>query len=79
MLITGTRFPETVVVEQGRTLHRDNQDLFRHTFTVPETGLDVDLPASTAACALVHLAPGTYEVICDIPGHERMTSILEEC
>ena len=77
VLITGSRFPETVVVEQGQTLHLDNQDLFRHTFPVPDSARDVDLPASTAARAVVDLAPGTYDVICDIPGHEHMTSILE--
>ena len=77
VVITGSRFPEVVVVEQGQTLHLDNQDLFRHTFTVAHASLDVDLPATTATRAGVHLAPGSYDVICDIPGHEHMTSILE--
>jgi plastocyanin len=77
VVITGSQFPDTVVVEQGQTLHLDNQDLFRHTFTVSGTALDVDLPATTAARATVELPFGSYDVICDIPGHEHMTALLE--
>lgn len=77
VVISGSQFPATVVVEQGQTLHIDNQDLFRHTFTVPDSALDVDLPPSTAARAGVDLPPGSYAVICDIPGHEHMTAVLE--
>ncbi|TVR22402.1 MAG: hypothetical protein EA387_08810 [Nitriliruptor sp.] len=75
--IAGSQFPEVVAVEQGQTLHLDNQDVFRHTFTVPDTELDVDLPATTAARAVVDLPPGSYDVICDIAGHEHMTAVLE--
>ena len=77
VIIAGSQFPEVVPVERGQTLHLDNQDLFRHTFTVPDADLDVELPASTAARTVVDLPPGSYAVICDIPGHEHMTSILE--
>jgi plastocyanin len=77
VVIAGSKFPDAVVVEEGQTLHLDNQDLFRHTFTVPDSDLDVDLPATTAARTVVNLPPGSYAVICDIPGHEHMTSILE--
>jgi plastocyanin len=75
--ITGSQFPATIVVERGQTLHIDNQDLFRHTFTAPATELDVDLPASTAARATVDLPAGSYDVICDVAGHEHMTAHLE--
>lgn len=74
--ITGSQFPDTVTVDAGQTLHLDNQDLSRHTFTVADTDLDIDLPAGTAARATVDLPTGTYTVICDIPGHEHMTSQL---
>ncbi len=76
-VVAGSRFPDEVVVEQDQMLHIDNRDVFRHTFTVPDTPLDVDLPAGIAARATVDLPPGSYDVICDIPGHEHMTSILE--
>ncbi len=77
VVVAGSQFPAAIVVEQGQTLHLDNQDVFRHTFTVPDTTLDVDLPATTAARAIVDLPPGSYDVICDIPGHEHMTAVLE--
>lgn len=77
VVVAGSQFPAAIVVEQGQTLHLDNQDVFRHTFTVPDTTLDVDLPATTTARAIVDLPPGSYDVICDIPGHEHMTAVLE--
>ena len=77
VVVAGSQFPAAIVVEQGQTLHLDNQDVFRHTFTVPDTTFDVDLPATTTARAIVDLPPGSYDVICDIPGHEHMTAVLE--
>ena len=50
--------------------------MFRHTFTVRDRDLDVDLPASTAARLTVELSPGRYEGICDTSGHEQMTAAL---
>jgi plastocyanin len=76
VVVAGSQFPPTVTVEQGRTLRLDNQDVFRHTFTVPDTDLDVGLPATTAVRTTVDLPPGSYDVICDIAGHEHMTAVL---
>lgn len=76
VVVAASQFPPTVTVEPGQTLHLDNQDVFRHTFTVPDTDLDVDLPATTAVRATVDLPPGSYDVICDIAGHEHMTAVL---
>ncbi len=76
VVVAGSQFPPTVTIEPGQTLHLDNQDVFRHTFTVPDTDLDVDLPATTAVRAAVDLPPGSYDVICDIAGHEHMTAVL---
>jgi plastocyanin len=69
-------FPATLTVQSGGAIHLDNRDRFRHTYTVPGTSLDVELPATTAVRFTVDLAPGTYDVICDIPGHEFMSAQL---
>jgi plastocyanin len=76
VVVAGSQFPPIVTVEEGQTLHLDNQDVFRHTFAVSDTDLDVDLPATTAVRVSVELPPGSYEVICDLAGHEHMTAVL---
>lgn len=70
-------FPEAIEVDGGTVLFVDNQDPVRHTFTVEGTRLDVELPARQGARVPIDLAPGTYAVICDVPGHEFMTARLE--
>ena len=48
-----------------------NKDLFWHTFTVNELNQSVSVPTGgTKRLALKDLAPGTYEFVCAIPGHE---------
>ena len=74
--LTDAAFPASLTVPSGGAVHLDNRDRFRHTYTVPGTSLDVELPATTAVRFTVDLAPGTYEVICDIPGHEFMATQL---
>jgi uncharacterized cupredoxin-like copper-binding protein len=54
----------------------DNRDFFRHTFTVEETSIDVELPARQGARVPVDLPAGTYAVVCPVPGHEFMASTL---
>jgi uncharacterized cupredoxin-like copper-binding protein len=54
----------------------DNSHIFRHSFTVEETDIDVELPALQAVRVPIDLAAGTYTVICDVPGHEEMTGVL---
>ena len=75
--ITEHDFPDHTVVDAGDTLFVDNQEPFRHTYTVEGTDLDVVIPASQGVRIPVDIAPGTYEVICDIPGHEEMRGTLE--
>ena len=75
--VAASRFPEIVTVVSGGSLYLDNTDLFRHTFTVPDTDLDAELPAGVAVRVAIDLAPGRYPVICDVPGHELMTATLE--
>ncbi len=74
--LTDAAFPASLTVPPGGAIHLENRDRFRHTYTVLGTSLDVELPATTAVRFTVDLAPGTYEVICDIPGHEFMSAQL---
>lgn len=69
-------FAERIEVAAGDTVFVDNQEPFRHTFTVAGTAIDVDVPADQGVRIPIDLAPGTYEVICDIPGHEAMVTTL---
>lgn len=70
-------FPAGLTVDQGQTVFLDNRDPYRHTFTVEGTALDVALPGGVARRATVDLAPGTYTVVCTVPGHESMQTTLE--
>jgi plastocyanin len=74
--ITATEFPEILTVQQGDVLYVDNQHMFRHTFTVEGTDIDVALPALQGIRVPIDLPPGTYELICDVPGHDAMTGQL---
>jgi plastocyanin len=67
---------DDVEASPGDTLFVDNQTPFRHTYTVEGTSLDVDLPSGQGARAVIDLPPGSYDVICDVPGHEEMTGTL---
>ncbi len=56
----------------------DNRDLSQHELAVPDLGIDVPLPAFKARrIDLGDVQPGTYQIICTIPGHESMTATLE--
>jgi plastocyanin len=70
-------FPEVIEVAAGSTLFVDNRDLFRHTFTVEEVDLDVELPATQGVRVPIDVAPGSYEVTCAVPGHEFMDATLQ--
>lgn len=55
----------------------DNRDGIRHTFTVPDLGIDLDVPAlKSRRLDLQAPMPGTYQLICEVPGHESMTGTL---
>lgn len=65
--------PTRIVVPPGDTgFWLDNQDGIRHTFTIAGTGHVLDAPASTSQRADFDLPPGSYEVFCEVPGHENM-------
>jgi plastocyanin len=69
--------PGEIVLAAGDTgIWVDNADPFAHTFTIAGTDVDLRVPARTGQRVDVGLAPGTYSVICAIPGHESMTATL---
>lgn len=68
--------PEEVLVDAGGSLHVSNHSATRHTFTVRELGIDVELPANTARRIEVAGAPGSYPLLCAVPGHEAMTATV---
>ena len=54
----------------------ENKDPFRHTFAIEALGIEVELPASTNRRVEVSAAPGAYEFICTVGGHEDMKGVL---
>lgn len=69
--------PEAIVFASGSSgVWVENQDPVPHTLTVEELGIDVEIPAFTARRVDVDAPPGTYRVICSIPGHEAMAATL---
>jgi plastocyanin len=71
------RFPEAVTVSVGDTLYLENRDRFRHSFTVEDADLDVMLAPGTSRRAGIAIPPGSYDVVCTLPGHEGMVATLE--
>jgi plastocyanin len=74
--LVGSAFPDPVELDAGSVAFVDNVDVLHHTFTVVGTQIDVQVPARQARRVPVDLAPGTYELVCTISGHEAMTSTL---
>lgn len=75
--VARSEFPQRITAAAGSTLFVDNEDLFRHTFTVEGTDLDVELPATHGVRVGIELEPGSYAVLCTVPGHEAMQTTLE--
>jgi plastocyanin len=53
-----------------------NQDPGRHTFTIEALDVDVELPANTSRRIELTAPPGTYTIMCAVPGLESMTATL---
>ncbi len=69
--------PEDIVINSSATgIWIDNKDGVRHTFVIPELGIDVEVPGLKSSRVDIEAAPGTYEIICDVPGHQNMTATL---
>jgi plastocyanin len=71
--------PTDLVAAQGEvTVEMTNRDLFWHTFTIDELGVDLLVPVGGERTVTFQVEPGIYEFICRIPGHPEagMTGIL---
>ncbi len=75
--VADASFPTSIEAGAGDALFVDNQDLFRHTFTIEGTDVDVELPATAGVRVPLDLEPGIYEVACQVPGHDFMSTTLE--
>jgi plastocyanin len=51
------------------TVSLENKDLFWHTFTIEELGVDLRVPVGAELAVTFEAAPGAYQFICAIPGH----------
>src|SRR5207248_9880356 len=71
---TNARFSTTTLTGDHGTVTVDfiNNDLFWHTFTVTDLGVDIRLPVKGNQRASFNAAPGTYEFFCPIPGHKSI-------
>jgi hypothetical protein len=56
----------------------DNRDFAQHELAVTELGIDIPVPSlKSRRIDLGDVEPGTYQIICTIPGHEAMKATLE--
>lgn len=51
------------------TVELSNRDLFWHTFTIDELGVDLLVPVHGQRSESFAAPPGTYRFVCRIPGH----------
>jgi manganese oxidase len=73
--------PATITVPEGGSLHVQNDGSAAHNLAIVDQGLQTpDIPAGgSEELDVSSLAAGTYEVLCQIPGHadSGMTGTLE--
>jgi len=68
--------PGEISVAVGRGVWIDNRDGIRHTFTIENTDIDLEIAALKSNRIDLDLAPGSYHIVCTVPGHESMTGML---
>ena len=71
--------PTEIMIQAGQpaTVVVKNMDLGVHTFTVHELGInEVLIGGSEKLIAIAASNPGSYEFVCEIPGHEAMKGTL---
>ena len=77
LIAEGVEYPEVLDASAGLVgFHVANKDRVRHTFVIEGTNVSLEVPASTERRVEVELAAGEYQFMCDVPGHERMESVL---
>lgn len=54
------------------TVSLENHDLFWHTFTIEQLGVDLKVPMQAREQVRFEAAPGVYTFHCTIPGHEML-------
>jgi plastocyanin len=65
--------PDTLASGGGKvTVAVRNRDLFWHTFTIDELGVDIKAPVGRLRSATFEAQPGTYAFYCRIPGHASL-------
>lgn len=68
--------PGEITVESDHGVWIDNHDGIRHTFAIEGTDIELEIAALKSNRIDLDLAPGTYRIICTVPGHESMTGTL---
>lgn len=69
--------PDAITVTSGSSgVWVENKDGIRHTLTIEELSVDLEIPALKSRRVDITAAPGTYSIICTVPGHENMTGTL---
>jgi plastocyanin len=64
--------PKTIEVRAGRVaVFAENEDLFWHTFTIPELDVDLKLSEGARRRAEFEATAGRYAFKCTIPGHTQ--------
>jgi plastocyanin len=58
------------------TVHLENRDAVRHTFTVEQLGVDVAAPAGKGRRVTFSAKSGQYAFRCTVPGHDDMKGTL---
>lgn len=69
--------PDRMEAQTGQvSLWIDNRDGARHTFTIPELGIDVEIAGLKTQRIEFEVGAGEYLVYCTVFGHEAMTMTL---
>lgn len=68
--------PKDIQVTSGGGIFVTNEDLIRHTFTVTDQALDVEVPAGRSRRISINLPAGSYALQCQVAGHDAMKGTL---